>query len=110
VSLPRPTDCSRREESAGARTSKRVASGCGRVESTTRALIFMVPETARTTRFHVFVYTRINDPRTAWMAPEAQRVARVLGWLEVWDDARVIPLVADTPFELKGMRVAGESE
>jgi phenylpropionate dioxygenase-like ring-hydroxylating dioxygenase large terminal subunit len=70
-----------------------------------RALIFMVPETARTTRFHVFAFVKINAPRMAWMLPLVKRAALALGWLEVRDDARFIPLVADTPFDMRGMRL-----
>src|SRR5262249_39349061 len=56
--------------------------------------IYMVPETARTTWFHVFMTTRLDAPYPlrAWLFRLA---ARALGWWEVRDDARFLPLVAD---------------
>jgi phenylpropionate dioxygenase-like ring-hydroxylating dioxygenase large terminal subunit len=67
--------------------------------------IFMVPETPRTTRFHVFVFLKLLDPRYRALLPVVRRAHRVLAWFEVRDDARFIPTVADTPYSLKGMRL-----
>jgi phenylpropionate dioxygenase-like ring-hydroxylating dioxygenase large terminal subunit len=67
--------------------------------------IFMVPETARTTRFHVFAFLRLVDPRYRALMPVVRRAQRVLAWFEVRDDARFIPTVADTPYSMKGMRL-----
>ena len=60
----------------------------------TRTTIFMVPETPRTTWFHVFVTTRLDGsyPLRGWMFRLA---ALALGWWEVRDDARFLPLVAE---------------
>lgn len=60
----------------------------------TRTLIYMVPETERTTWFHVFMSTRLDAkyPLRAWLFRVA---ALALGWWEVRDDARFLPLVAD---------------
>ena len=60
----------------------------------TRTTIFMVPETSRTTWFHVFMTTRLDGsyPLRGWMFRLA---ALALGWWEVRDDARFLPLVAD---------------
>lgn len=60
----------------------------------TRSTIFMVPETPRTTWFHVFITTRLDKsyPLRGWMFRLA---ALALGWWEVRDDARFLPLVAD---------------
>lgn len=67
--------------------------------------IFMVPETARTTRFHVFAFLKLVNPRFRPLMPVVRRAQRVLSWFEVRDDARFIPLVADTPYSMKGMRL-----
>jgi phenylpropionate dioxygenase-like ring-hydroxylating dioxygenase large terminal subunit len=67
--------------------------------------IFMVPETARTTRFHVFAFLKVLDPRYRFLLPIVRRAHRVLAWFEVRDDALFIPTVADTPYSLKGMRL-----
>jgi phenylpropionate dioxygenase-like ring-hydroxylating dioxygenase large terminal subunit len=72
---------------------------------TARAAIFMVPETDRTTRFHVFVTTRIDGFALRLVAPVVARSAVLLAWAEVLDDARFIPTVADTPEDMKGMRL-----
>lgn len=68
------------------------------------AAIFMVPETARTTRFHVLLYTR-HTGLMGHLAPLLKPMTRGLVWLEVRDDARFIAMVADTPDDLRGMRL-----
>lgn len=73
--------------------------------STTRVLIFLVPETARTTRFHVFVSVKIDGPILRRLAPLVHKAVLALSYLEVRDDARFISLVADTPDDLVGMRL-----
>jgi len=72
---------------------------------TARAAIFMVPETEKTTVFHVFVTTRIEDRRLRFFAPVVQKLAVALSWYEIRDDSRFIPTVADTPETLEGMRL-----
>jgi phenylpropionate dioxygenase-like ring-hydroxylating dioxygenase large terminal subunit len=72
---------------------------------TAKAAIFMVPETERTTRFHVFVTTRIDGVGLRLFAPFVKKSAVLLAWAEVFDDARFIPTVADTPEDMKGMRL-----
>jgi phenylpropionate dioxygenase-like ring-hydroxylating dioxygenase large terminal subunit len=67
--------------------------------------IFMVPETPRTTRFHVFAFLKLMDPRFRALMPVVRKVQPVLAWFEVRDDALFIPTVADTPYNLKGMRL-----
>lgn len=71
----------------------------------TRSAIFMVPETDRTTRFHVFITTKVVSPALRLIRPIVDRAAIGLAWWEILDDARFIPTVADTPFQLKGMRL-----
>lgn len=60
----------------------------------TRTTIYMVPETARTTWFHVFITTRLDQsyPLRGFLFRLA---ALALGWWEVRDDARFLPLVAE---------------
>ena len=70
-----------------------------------RAVIFFVPETAKTTRLHVMTFLKLSDPRYRPLLPIVRRAALALGWLEVRDDALFVPHVADTPFDLKGMRL-----
>lgn len=79
------------------------ASGARRPGSL-HAAIFMVPETERTTRFQVLLFARFLGPFRL-VAPLLRRVAVALVWLEVRDDARFIPIVADTPLDLRGMRL-----
>ncbi|MBK7861306.1 MAG: Rieske 2Fe-2S domain-containing protein [Archangiaceae bacterium] len=60
----------------------------------TRSTIYMVPETAKTTWFHVFITTHLEGsyPLRAWLFRAA---ALGLGWWEVRDDAKFLPQVAD---------------
>jgi hypothetical protein len=71
----------------------------------TRSTIFMVPETARRTRFHVFVNVKITARRYALIKPLVKAAALALGWWEIRDDARFIPTIADTPEDMTGMRL-----
>lgn len=71
----------------------------------TRSVIFMVPEDERRTRFHVFVNVKIMQRRYRLIAPVVRQAAVALAWWEIRDDAKFIPTVADTPFEMKGMRL-----
>ncbi len=72
---------------------------------TTRVCIFMVPETARTTRFHVFSFIQLRGTALRPLLPVIRRAALVMSWYEIRDDALFIPTVADTPYSLKGMRL-----
>lgn len=67
--------------------------------------IFMVPETEKTTRFHVFSFVKVLDPRFRPLLPVVRLAQPVLAWFEIRDDALFIPTVADTPYSLKGMRL-----
>jgi phenylpropionate dioxygenase-like ring-hydroxylating dioxygenase large terminal subunit len=71
----------------------------------TRSAIFMVPETADTTRFFVLATMRLVDPRLRPVLPLVKKAALGLAWLEVDDDRRFIPTVAGTPASLRGMRL-----
>ncbi|WPB76250.1 Rieske 2Fe-2S domain-containing protein [Archangium violaceum] len=72
---------------------------------TNRAIIFFVPETANTTRLHTFSFGQLHDERLRPLMPLVRRAALLLSWYEIRDDARFIPLVAHTPYSLKGMRL-----
>jgi phenylpropionate dioxygenase-like ring-hydroxylating dioxygenase large terminal subunit len=72
---------------------------------TNRAIIFFVPETANTTRLHFFSFVQLHDERLRPLMPLVRRAALLLSWSEVRDDARFIPLVAHTPYSMKGMRL-----
>jgi len=72
---------------------------------TNRPIIFFVPETAATTRLHVFSFGLLHDARLLPLMPLVRRASLVLSWFEVRDDARFIPLVAHTPYSMKGMRL-----
>jgi phenylpropionate dioxygenase-like ring-hydroxylating dioxygenase large terminal subunit len=70
-----------------------------------RAPIFFVPETPSTTRLHVFTWVRLREPKLRFLWPIIRRAALRLGRGEIDDDRRFVPTVANTPFELKGMRL-----
>jgi nitrite reductase/ring-hydroxylating ferredoxin subunit len=70
-----------------------------------RAVIFFVPETARTTRLHIFSFVRVENPRLRPLLALVRQFGLLLTWYEIRDDARFIPLVADTPYLMKGMRL-----
>lgn len=71
----------------------------------TRSAIFMVPETADSTRFFVYATIRLLEPRLRAVLPIVKKAALGLAWLEVDDDRRFIPTVAKTPESLRGMRL-----
>jgi phenylpropionate dioxygenase-like ring-hydroxylating dioxygenase large terminal subunit len=69
--------------------------------------IYMVPETETITLFHVLVWSRFDAQNLLQRAISSivPPLAKWLTWGEVWDDARFIPTVAETPFSLRGMRL-----
>lgn len=70
-----------------------------------RFCIYMVPETPTVTVYHSFLFVRIAG---GWMRALAPVVKYATGWLgarEIGLDAAFIHHVADTPFELRGMRL-----
>jgi phenylpropionate dioxygenase-like ring-hydroxylating dioxygenase large terminal subunit len=70
-----------------------------------RIAIFFVPETEKTTRLTTFVFSRLTVPWLRPLQPVIRRVGVRVAKNEVEDDARFIPTVAETPFDLKGMRL-----
>jgi hypothetical protein len=71
----------------------------------TRSVIFFVPETETKTRVVVFTFVRLHERRLLPLMPIIRRATLILGRWEVLDDQRFIPVVANTPFELKNMRL-----
>jgi phenylpropionate dioxygenase-like ring-hydroxylating dioxygenase large terminal subunit len=71
----------------------------------TRAAIYFVPETDRTTWLHTFAYGKMADRRLRFMLPIVRKAVLHLARNEVRDDQKFVPKVADTPFDMKGMRL-----
>ncbi len=70
-----------------------------------KIMIFMTPETAATSRFHVFLFVRLDAPRLRFLMPVARKAALMMGWHEVRDDAEFARHLAGTPEDMKGMRL-----
>jgi phenylpropionate dioxygenase-like ring-hydroxylating dioxygenase large terminal subunit len=70
-----------------------------------RTAVFMVPETSTTTRFHTFIFVRIGPSLYRLIKPIVRRATMFIGRRDVACDARWIANVADTPLELRGMRL-----
>jgi ferredoxin-NADP reductase/nitrite reductase/ring-hydroxylating ferredoxin subunit len=68
-----------------------------------RAAIFMVPETEKTTRFHSLLFLKLGNAFLRASRPAVYRVAMNIARDEVGYDADFMPLVADTPESLAGM-------
>ncbi len=71
----------------------------------TRFCIFMVPESDTVTVYHSFLFVKIAPSLYRYVKPVVKRVAAHLGATEIGLDAAFIRAVADTPFEMKGMRL-----
>lgn len=71
---------------------------------TSRFAIYFVPLDERTTVLHVIAYAKIEAP-FGFLAPVVHAVVPRIGASEVMDDQRFIHHVAETPFELTGMRL-----
>lgn len=70
-----------------------------------KTMIFMTPKTAKTTRFTVFLFIKLDAPRLRFLMPVARKAAMLMGWHEVRDDAEFARHLADTPYDMKGMRL-----
>ena len=67
-------------------------------------LIYFVPETSKTTRVQSILYVKHRRlPKV--LRPLTHAVAAWMVKQEVRDDARFIRIVADTPFEMRGMKL-----
>ena len=71
-----------------------------------RTVVFMVPETERTTRFPTFVFVRVSD-RSLFhrLRPIIRVVARAFVMAEWWMDARWVAHMADVAKDLDGLRL-----
>lgn len=67
-------------------------------------MIYFVPITETTTSVNSSLFIKL-DRRIDWTRPLAGRVASWMVSNEVKDDARFIPTIAKTPFEMRGMRL-----
>jgi hypothetical protein len=65
----------------------------------------MAPETAMTTRFHLFIFIRIRSFAFRLIRPVVHKAALLIGKKDVAHDAAWIVNVADTPLSLDGMRL-----
>lgn len=70
-----------------------------------KIMIYITPETAKTTRFHVFIFVNLAAPRLRFLMPVVKKAAMAMGWYEVKDDMNFARHLADTPAEMKGMRL-----
>ncbi len=67
-------------------------------------LIYFVPETDRTTRVQSILYVK-HVGFFQFLRPLTKKAAVWMVKQEVRDDARFMPVVADTPFEMRGMKL-----
>jgi phenylpropionate dioxygenase-like ring-hydroxylating dioxygenase large terminal subunit len=70
-----------------------------------RTAVFLVPETAATTRFHLFVFVKIGQSLLRMIRPIVHRAVVLIGKKDVAQDAAWIVNVASTPMDLHGMRL-----
>ena len=70
-----------------------------------RVAIAFVPQTERRTNIVSFVFTRLEPGRHRVPRKVLDAAVYILGWKEVWDDARWVPKVADTQLGFEGMRL-----
>lgn len=71
----------------------------------TRAVVFLVPETAAATRAHMFLFLDIAASLQRRLRPLTHWLARRIAGTELARDARLTSLVADAPSTLRGMRL-----
>ncbi len=70
-----------------------------------RLVAFLSPENAHATRMDVFTFVRITDERLLRWATLVGWSARALGWLEAWDDRRLLESLGTVPISLDGLRL-----
>ena len=72
----------------------------------TITVVYMLPETEATTRFHTFVYVKVDQAwRARMMEPLVLRFAEAFVRLEWWMDARWVRRIAGTGASLQGLRL-----
>ncbi len=72
---------------------------------TTRAAVFLVPESARTTHAHMFLFMSLAPSLQRLLRPVSHWLARRVARMELQRDARFVAHLADTPTTLHGMRL-----
>lgn len=72
---------------------------------TTRAVVYLVPETAAATRAHMFLFLKIAPSVQGRMRPLLHWLARRIALRELQRDARFAAYLADAPTTLRGMRL-----
>ena len=72
---------------------------------TTRAAVFLVPETSTRTRIEMFLFLKIAPSIYSWLGSLMHRLARHVARMELRRDVRLIENVADAPGKLEGMRL-----
>jgi phenylpropionate dioxygenase-like ring-hydroxylating dioxygenase large terminal subunit len=72
---------------------------------TTRAVVYLVPETKRRTRAHMFLFLAMRPSLQRALRPLSAWLARRVALLELRRDARFVAHLADTPTTLRGMRL-----
>lgn len=71
-----------------------------------RTVVFMLPESETTTRFHTFVFVRVSDASLfSRLRPVIKLVARAFVMAEWWMDARWVRHMADVAKTLDGLRL-----
>ncbi|MEP6732934.1 MAG: Rieske 2Fe-2S domain-containing protein [bacterium] len=72
---------------------------------TTRAVVFLVPETMTTTQAHMFLFLSIGPSMQRLIQPVSHWLARRVARMELLRDARFVAHLADAPTTLRGMRL-----
>jgi hypothetical protein len=72
---------------------------------TTRAAVFLIPETAATTRLTMFIFLKIKPGPYHSLRRIMHFFARTIAYKELKRDARLIESVADAPKTIYGMRL-----
>lgn len=70
-----------------------------------RAVIFMMPETKHTTRFHTFLFFKTCGAFLNAIKPIVRRATLTIARQEIEADAAFVHRVANTPEDLKGLRL-----
>jgi len=72
---------------------------------TLRFGIFFVPIGERRTRIVAFVFTRMGSRLPKPLERALDHVVCAMAWKEIFDDARWVSHIADTPYSFRGMRL-----
>jgi phenylpropionate dioxygenase-like ring-hydroxylating dioxygenase large terminal subunit len=72
---------------------------------TTRAVVFLIPETLTTTRITMFIFLRIKPGLYRSLRRVMHFFARTIAYKELKRDGKLIELVAEAPTTIQGMRL-----